>query len=516
MSVKETWKPKMVVTKETLTDISEYPFKGLETRGLTKETCEHFGVRVGVSTTDGKTVEAIYFPMYKNKKLVAYQKKDLTLPKDDNYHFTFIGKVDSQCDLFGQDVAPTGGKKSYTHEGALDAMASWQVMKDKYSSGNPACVAVVSTSWAVKQVANQKEFYDKFQDNVFVFDQDQCTLEELKKGVIRGKEATQAVAQLMPNILVASFSEKDANEMLLQGKEDELYWALVSKCKQFKPQGFVTVDDIFDEATTMPTWGRPWPWPSLTKLTYGRRDGEGMYLGAGVKVGKSEAVNQIAQYDTQVLGDKIALFKLEEKPAMTARKIAGKIMHKQFHIPDGDFSQQELIEGINLVRKGILLYDSYGATSWDNLKAAIRYAVVVEGVKTVIIDPLTRMTTGMEAAAANTELERIADEISKMAIDLKFFYMFFCHLKAPQSGKSHEEGGTIHSNQFTGSRAMMRACHYMIGIQRDKSLEDEIEKNTSTFVLLEDRVFGRSGKFSVFYNNATGDYLEPEHSSINF
>jgi twinkle protein len=68
----------------------------------------------------------------------------------------------------------------------------------------------------------------------------------------------------------------------------------------------------------------------------------------------------------------------------------------------------------------------------------------------------------------------------------------------------------VQSNQFAGSRAMMRACYYMLGIQRNKDPAlDEDERNTSQFVLLEDRAFGNIGKFNVFYNKSTGEYLEP-------
>lgn len=509
-------KTKIEYSMEKLEDIQQFPIRAISERGITKDTAEHFGVRVSLSEANGKDITAIYFPYTKNGKIVGYKKKDLTQPKKSKYHFTHIGEVGADCELFGQNVAPTGGKKCFTLEGELDVLAAWQVLKEKYPSGNPATVGIGGTSWAAKQVGNNLKFYENFQENVFAFDQDKATEEERKRGVKKGKEATQDVAMLMPNILVATFSENDPNAMLLEDKKDELYWALVSKAKPYKPEGFITVDDVWEEATAMPTWGKDWPWPTMTKLTYGRRLGEGIYFGAGVKIGKSEAVNQIAHHITQVEKGKVALFKLEEKPAMTVRKIAGKIMHKQFHIPDGDFTQDELREGVDKVREGVLLYDSYGQTSWDQLKQAIRHAVVVEGCQDIVIDPLTRLTVGMNSSDANTELERIADEISKMAKDLGFFYMFFCHLKAPLNGKPHEEGGKVHSNQFTGSRAMMRACYYMVGIERDKTLEDPIEKNTSTFVLLEDRAFGRNGKFEVFYDENTGDYLEPQHNQIEF
>ena len=226
-------------------------------------------------------------------------------------------------------------------------------------------------------------------------------------------------------------------------------------------------------------------------------------------VHNSEAVNQIAHHITQVERGKVALFKLEEEPSMTVRRLAGKIKHKQFHKPDGDFTHEELIQGVEAVKaSGTVFYDSYGSTNWSELKASIAHAVVVQGCKDIIIDPLTRLTQGT-ASEKNDQLEVIADEISVMAKDLGFFYMIFAHLKAPQTGKPHEEGGHVHSNQFTGSRAMMRTTYYFLGIERNKMEEDEDLRNTSTFVLLEDRMFGNSGRFDVHYNRETGDYLEP-------
>jgi twinkle protein len=103
-----------------------------------------------------------------------------------------------------------------------------------------------------------------------------------------------------------------------------------------------------------------------------------------------------------------------------------------------------------------------------------------------------------------------------MAKDLGFFYMIFCHLKAPTTGQPHERGGKVLSSQFTGSRAMMRSCYYMVGIERNKDPElPDIERNTSTFVLLEDRAFGNNGTFPVLYDVDTGDYLEPPPATLD-
>lgn len=254
-----------------------------------------------------------------------------------------------------------------------------------------------------------------------------------------------------------------------------------------------------------------------------------------VKIGKSEFVNELIDHIIEHEEKPVAVFKLEEKPAMTFRKIAGKLYGKLFHKPDrvnidgfdfkGDkipeeeldkyFTQEELKAGVMSLKGKVLTYDSYGATSWDQLKKAITYAVVVQGAEDVIIDPITRLTAGMNASETDTELRRFSDEISKLAKDLGFTYYCFCHLKAPLTGKPHSQGGEVVSEQFRGSRAMMESTYYMLGIQRDKSPDlPDVVRNMSWFVILEDRMFGNTVKFPVYYDVETGKYREPDTETL--
>jgi len=481
-------------------EIPSFPIRELGTRGIKQDIASHYGVRSSVDTATGE-VDTHYYPITVKGEVVSYRLREL--PKK----FSNVGKYSLkglEVELFGQNVTPEGGKRLLICEGQDDALAASQMLHEKYDKYWPSVVATIFGT-ANKQIADNLTYINTFEEVYLYMDMDKA-----------GKEASEAIAQLIgEKVRIVKTSEKDANAMLLEGKASEFINSYFN-AQSFAPEGFVTVEEVFEEATKMPEYGRPWPWPSMTKLTYGRRDGEGSYFGAGVKVGKSEALNQIAHHITQVEGGKIALFKLEEKPAMTVRKMAGKIKHKQFHKPDGDFTHEELIEGVKV--RGTVFYDSYAATSWDGLKAAIRHAVLVEGCKDVAIDPLTRLTVGMTASEANEELERVSDELSKMAKDLSFHFIIFCHLKAPGKDKTpHERGGKVLSHQFTGSRSMMRSCYFMWGLQRNKDPElDEIERNTTTFVLLEDRAFGNSGKFEVFYNKETGDYLEPLLTQSDF
>jgi len=475
-----------------VTDISSIktlPSAVLKDRHLNKSTLEHYGVKVSYSQSTNE-IESHYYPITKGGSVSGYKVRQL--PKQ----FRTEGDCKGAVELFGQKVVPSGGKKLIITGGELDALSAYQMLLSKYPNFPPSVVSL-PTGEQSKAVADNLEYVNSFQEVLIYTDMDDA-----------GKKCAEDIAKLVgAKAKVINTTEKDASDMLVAGKSQEFINAFFN-AKEYAPDGFVTVEDVWEQATAMPTWGRSWPWDSLTKLTYGRRDGEGLYLGAGVKMGKSEFVNQYIHHCIKI-GEPVACFKLEEEPAITFRKFAGKLMHKQFHKPDGDFTQEELIEGMNKVKEAnIYTYGKYGTNTWEDLEPSIRYAVH-KGAKSIIIDPLTRLVSA-DPSEANTQLIEIADKISKMAKDLGFFYIICTHLNAPKTGKPHEEGGRVHSNQFTGSRAMMRAAYYMLGIERDKSAEDETERNTSQFVLLEDRAFGLTGRFDVFYNQSTGDYLEPE------
>lgn len=488
-------------SKLSLADVAKFKTTALPSRKISLETARKYGVKTSVDTATGEIAKH-YYPITKGGAIVAYKARDVATKGFDTFP---SGASKGPVEFFGQSAMPRTGKKIMITAGEEDAMAGYEMLKRKYPDSTPIVVSVPKGENNAKtSVADQLDYLNGFQEIMVYMDMDDA-----------GQKAAMQICQLLgEKARLVKTSEKDASDMYTKGKSKEFITAFFN-AERYAPEGFVTVADVFEEATRMPEWGKPFPWPSLTKLTYGRRLGEGYYFGAGVKIGKSEAVNQLAHHVIVHEKKKIALFKLEEKPAMTTRRIAGKVKHKQFHKPDGDFTQDELIDGVNSIRDGVVLYDRYGSTSWDELKSAIRHAVVVEGVEDVVIDPLTRLTAGMTASDANQELERIADEISSLAKDLGFTYYIFCHLKAPLNGKPHEEGGRVHSNQFTGSRAMMRAAYYFIGIERDKTPDlPDVVRNMSSFVLLEDRAFGNSGRFNVYYDKASGDYLEPDMDVI--
>ena len=202
------------------------------------------------------------------------------------------------------------------------------------------------------------------------------------------------------------------------------------------------------------------------------------------------------------------LVKPEEANKKTYKLVAGKLVGKIFHDPNRPFDEDAYDRAGEILKGHLYMLNLYQHLGWETLKADIRSAAL-EGCKAIIIDPITNLINGMEASVANTKLQEIAQELSVMALDLGVVIFIFCHLRNPESGPPHERGGEVLSSQFAGSRAMARSCNLMLGLEgnRDPNLPKE-EKNIRTLVLLEDREFGETGRYKLYWDDATGLFNE--------
>jgi twinkle protein len=399
-----------------------------------------------------------------------------------------IGKTPVQ--LYGQSIFPKA-KRLLITEGELDAMSAYHMLS-KYKV---ACVSLPQGA-TVKALADNLTYLKGFSEIVVNMDSD-----------APGQKVGKEIAALIPRAKFMRISEKDANDMLTAGKTTEFISSFFD-AEVWKPESIVRVSDILKDVLKKPTMGEPWPWPSLTAATYGRNPGQGIYVGAGVKQGKSEWINELVAFDVK-RGAKVAVLKYEENPVVTVKRISGKLDGIAYHRPGISYSDEDLERTAGRIDPYLFMYPAFGRADWESTKEYIRYCAVM-GCKTVIIDPLTKLTNHLSSSDTETELRKISDELSFMAMDLGFFYIVTCHLKAPNAGPPHERGGKVQSSQFRGSRAMMECTFYMLGIERNRDPElSEAERNRSTFVLLEDRNFGNTCMFPVDFDPITQAYLEP-------
>ena len=205
---------------------------------------------------------------------------------------------------------------------------------------------------------------------------------------------------------------------------------------------------------------------------------------------------------------KVFLAKPEEANTKTYKMIVGKVVGRIFHDPNIPFDYDLYDRGSKEIAHKLCLLNIYQHLGWETLRQDI-ISAVADGCKAVFIDPITNLINGIASGEANTVLQSIAQDLAAMALDLDICIFIFCHLKAPDAGPPHERGGKVQSYQFSGSRAMMRSCNYMIGIEGDKDpdLEEDL-RNIRKIVILEDREFGHSGYFQIFWDKNTGLFNE--------
>jgi twinkle protein len=463
--------------------------RALPKRKLTEETCQKFGYTVGTSSK-GNTVQLA--PYFDGTTLVAQKMRDA----DKN--FVTLGDFKS-AGLFGQQLWRDGGKKIVITEGEIDCMTVSQLQGNKW----PVVSVPNGAQGAAKALKKHLEWLEQFDEVVLMFDMDDP-----------GKEAMAECAALFTpgRCKLASLPNgfKDPNEMLLAGKGSEVIDAIWG-AKSYKPDGIVSIADLRPKLSTPIERGLSWPWEALTEATYGIREDEMYALGAGTGMGKSEIWKEVMVHLVQTHGQKVGGIFLEETPEHTVRCLAGKLESKRFHVPDAGWTQDEFDGAVDKLdsSQSVFLYDHFGHTDYDTVKARIRFMVVSLGVKHVFLDHVTALASGAREMDERKELEYIMTDLASMLRELHFTLYFISHLNTPE-GKPHEEGGRVMIRHFKGSRAIGQWSSFMFGLERNQQEEDPNLRHVSLLRILKDRYTGQ-GTGTVIplgYDTATGRLKE--------
>jgi twinkle protein len=506
-------------------EISSYPTVTVERKKLRDIYLDYFGIKTAVSEEDGKTPIELCYPYTKDGVLVGWKVKSLMLDPEGKKRMWSLGKLSKEVDLFGWEQAlATGSKKIIITEGEDDSVALRSIIerntKADFADYKPAiCSLPHGAASAHNDLQRLKQKIDKhFKEVVFCFDMDEA-----------GQKAAEKCMLVFPNAKVANLPRKDANQCLIDGMGKAAFNAVTFNATTPKNTRLVFGEAIHDEAREIPSWGDlSWPWEHLNQATRGIRYGETIYIGAGVKMGKSELLNALAAHFIKECGVKVFMAKPEEANKKTYKLLAGKIVGRIFHDPKVDFDYEAYDRAGQVLAGKLAMVNLYQHLGWESLKDDILSAVNW-GAKVVFIDPITNLTNGDNAGDANSKLQEIAQSLAAMAHDHQIVIILFCHLKAPEGnieksrrekfyhdGKyiglgncPHEMGGDIYSSQFAGSRAMMRSCNLMIGLEgnKDDSIPEEA-RNVRNLKLLEDREFGETGTFPIYWNRDTSLFVE--------
>lgn len=471
-------------------------YVGLPSRKIRQETAEHFHYHVAYF--NGKPVQVANY--HDEAGQVVAQK--VRFPGKD---FLFLGDVTDALP-FGAAVWPKTGKKLVVTEGEIDAMSFSQVQGNKYPV---VSIATGAGPQIRKYIAKHLDYFRGFDEVIIMFDNDEP-----------GRDAAKVAAEVIGSkarIAEIPSPFSDPNDMLVAGGQavEDLVNAMW-RAKAYRPEGIVEMGDILEEAFTKPEVGLSWPFPTLTDLTYGIRLGEVYTLGAGTGIGKTDLFTQIVSHMVGVHGEKVGYFSLEQMPAETAVRIAGKMVERPLHIPGvRGATKAEKARIRKSVDGHVFLYDSFGANEWEGIKYHMEYLAHAEGVKYFFLDHLTALAAAEEDERRG--LDRIMAEIGALVKQLNATVFLISHLATPQ-GQPHEEGGRVFIRHFRGSRAIGFWSHFIFAIERDQQAANPNERGLSTFRVLKDRYTGAStgATFTFNYNQESGMLAECEGLAVDY
>lgn len=472
-------------------------------QNISKECAEYFGIRSALSEKDGVTVVATYFPYYDHYgKLTGFKKRDWTLEKLTKGHFSCVGSVKAASQFFGQLQVAQGSNRTQINvcEGEGDVCAAWQtyVMKlrkdlqrkdcpAKYKqwakevldgielikTGQPVANKPVlpfiglncGTANAVDTFANNEKFIREFQKIVLALDNDECSAVEKEKKIVKGKEATEKVAEflLSENIFVVDYpcerndpnGPKDIRDMFKSGDLATIYKMFQKEHHHFAPDKIISVGDIsIQQLRKRKGEGIPLKmFPELQKMTHGPRKGELWTLTGPSGSGKSTISRKIEYAIAEYLMDegetiprldgwtpeeKMCIIRLEEEEEETLNSLYAEglgIDPKGFAANPEEFLTEEEHNRVHqyyIKKDKIKIFDHFGSIPTKQLIAKLKQMVFLYGCRWIILDHLSMVVSGLESDNERKDLDIIMTELAAFCVQYDVFVLSICHIRRVQ------------------------------------------------------------------------------------
>jgi len=473
--------------------IGEGTIKRLLSRKITEETCAKFNYR-HVKYKGQYAQVADYYDA--RGKLVAQK---LRFPDKS---FVWLGDA-KKATLYGSQLWGKGRKIVVT-EGEIDALSMAQVQGLKW--------AVVSVpggaQGAPKHISKCLEYLSNFEEVVLMFDMDEP-----------GQKAAQACAEVLGpgRCKIAHLPLKDANDMLLAGRTDELIQAMWN-AKPYQPEGVIAGADLLDLVLSEDEYLDvvPYPWPNLNLKTHGLRRPEITTFTAGTGVGKSAIVRELAYHLGVVHKQNVGMIMLEETTRRSALGLMGLHSNRLLHISKDGVTEEDMRlwfqETLGTGRYHFI--DHFGSTEVETLMNRIRYLVTACDCRWIILDHLSIVVSG---ASVDVDERRTIDaamtHLATMVKELGFGLLLVHHLKRPE-GRGHEVGGEVHLGQLRGSHGVSQLSDTVFGIERNQQGDNP---NYSKVKVLKNRLSGETGVGThLLFDAETGRLIEVPDPASGF
>lgn len=485
--------------KETVQEVSSFKAVDVPERGIRKETLERFGVKVAVSTEDGKTPIAVYFPSVNQKgKVTGYAKQDLTKSKEEKGHWSCIGSVTIGNKLFGQNVAEQQNRKRNNlviTEGQWDALSVYQALVDnvkgtKYEGLEPLVVSIpMGTANAVESILHNEDYVMSHDALTIFFDDDHCTPAELKRNIMKGHEAREAVANALVGSGLSLFTVspddglKDASDYMQLGRWEDLAKLVQFGRRPYSSEKIVKAADLDLDFLLEP---RPEgiyvnSFPKLMEKLHGFRTRELVLLTSPSGVGKSTVCSIFASAFMEA-GEKLGMIYLEETNKETMQRlIASKLKVNYLEFKNDPLkvstrekiaaAYKEIVENDQLVMLG-----HFGSLPVSELMAKIKHMHLVEGCRYIVLDHLSLVISGSAVKDERKELDMVMTELAAFCAANDVCIIAVSHInrsaaeqfKAPKLKEGEEPKPywvQVTKEMMRGSAALEQLSFVIIGLE---------------------------------------------------
>lgn len=439
-----------------------FTYEYLDYRGISASTYRRYGAKTKINS-EGEPI-SIGYP---HRESGVLKVREL---KDKKFHYVKPVGSEVKRGCFGVDKFTAGSHKYVIiTEGYEDALSCNEVCRC------PA-VSVQSSSTAAADCAVDRAFLNSFERIYLAFDADE-----------RGREASSAVAKLFDygkvyELKFPGGKLKDANDFVRTGLRDDLL-NLFHNAKKYLPDtivsSFVEFKKIIEE---VPKVGIPYPFPTLTYMTYGIRTGETVLITAQEGIGKTEVMHAIEHQLLRETKDAIGAIFLEEPKRRHLQALAGIHLQRPVHLPDCNISDDEVFTAVQKVVGSddrLHIYSHFGSDDPEHILDTIRFLVSARGCRYILLDHITMVVSGLGGENERRALDYLSTRLEMMVKELDFALILVSHV--------NDDGLT------RGSRNISKICDIRINLHRDILNNDPIIRRTTNVVVGKNRFCGRTG-----------------------
>ena len=404
--------------------------------------------------------------------------------------FRFLGDT-KKAGLYGMHLFRDGGKKVVIVEGEVDAISLSQIQNHRW----PVVSVPNGAQGARKALQANLEWLNKFDEVVLMFDMDEY-----------GRDAVEDCQGLFApgTCKIAKLPLKDANEMLMAGREKELLDA-VWEAKVYRPDGIVSGTELFDMVMTEEViFSVPYVFQGLQDKLQGQRRGELVTWTAGSGIGKSAVIREVTHANLQA-GERVGIMMLEESTRRTALGMMGLALNKPLHLSREGVTDEEMKDAFDrtLGTGNVFLYDHFGSTQVDNLLNRIRYLAKGCDCSRIVLDHLSIIISGQEDGDERRMIDNTMTALKTLAMECNVGIDLISHLKRPGGDKGHENGAETSLAQLRGSHSIAQLSDAVIGLERNQ--QDADRSHITTLRVLKNRWTGETGVAGwLAYDRETG------------